>query len=186
MARALVIGVMGAGKDADERDLADAAILGRAIAERGWVTLCGGRNAGVMAAVSQAAAAAGGLTVGILPDEHAETETGEVEKEKQVAPGIVLALPTGLGNARNAVNVLASDVVVVLAHELGPGTLSEAALALKSGRELIIVTRDPVTRAFLSPRLGKNDRLVTNASEAVARLRDRMTNRSYRTIHLAP
>lgn len=119
-----VIGVMG-GAVADEATREHATTLGKLIAEQGWTLLNGGRNAGVMAASAAGAHEVGGLVVGILPD-------GD---RSHAAPDIDIAIPTGLGDARNAVNVLASDVVIALPG--GAGTLSEISLALKTGRPVI-------------------------------------------------
>ncbi|HEY5541030.1 MAG TPA: TIGR00725 family protein [Coriobacteriia bacterium] len=121
-----VIGVMGGAVVSDEA-LENAQRLGRLVAERGWVLLNGGRNAGVMAASARGASEAGGLVVGILPGDNT---TG-------VAPGVDIAIPTGMGDARNAINVLASRVVVALPG--GPGTVSEVALALKAGRDVVLL-----------------------------------------------
>ena len=64
---------------------------------------------------------AGGLTVGILPGR----DRGEAN------PHVDIAVPTGLGEARNALVVRAADAVVAVAGEYG--TLSEIALALQAG-----------------------------------------------------
>lgn len=119
-----IIGVMG-GARVDAHVLAAARELGGLIAGRGWTLLNGGRDAGVMAASTQGASAAGGLVVGVLPGESADN----------AAPGIDIAIPTGMGDARNAINVLASNVVIVMRG--GAGTISEAALALKAGRHVV-------------------------------------------------
>jgi uncharacterized protein (TIGR00725 family) len=123
MSRA-VVGVMG-GADASPAVLALAEALGRAIAESGWILLNGGRDAGVMDASARGAARAGGLVVGILPGRD----------RRGASPHLSIAVVTGLGDARNAVNVLSSDVVVALPG--GAGTLSEIALALKAGRKVV-------------------------------------------------
>lgn len=129
-----IVGVMGGAVVTDDV-LEGAYRLGRAIAEHGWVLLTGGRDAGVMASASRGAADAGGLVIGILPG---ETTAG-------VAPHVDIAIPTGMGDARNAINVLASHVVVVCRG--GAGTISEAALALKAGRP--VITLDfPLGEAF--------------------------------------
>jgi uncharacterized protein (TIGR00725 family) len=52
-----------------------------------------------------------------------------------------LAICTGMGDARNAINVLSSDVVIALPG--GSGTLSEVALGLKAGKTVIAVGWDP-------------------------------------------
>lgn len=121
-----VIGVMGGAVVSDEV-LDNAQRIGGLIAEHGWVLLNGGRNAGVMAASALGANEAGGLVVGILPGDNT---TG-------IADGVDIAIPTGMGDARNAINVLASRVVVALPG--GPGTVSEVALALKAGRSVVLL-----------------------------------------------
>ena len=121
-----VIGVMG-GAFVSDQVVADARELGQLIAENGWVLLNGGRDAGVMRASAEGASEAGGLVVGILPGDSAVG----------AAPCVDVAIPTGMGDARNAINVLASRVVVALSG--GPGTISEIALALKSGREVVLL-----------------------------------------------
>jgi uncharacterized protein (TIGR00725 family) len=121
-----VIGVMGGAIVTDEVSQL-AFQVGSLIAEHGWVLLNGGRNAGVMEASARGASGSGGLVVGILP---ADTTTG-------VAPAVDIAIPTGMGDARNAINVLASHVVVAL--QGGPGTVSEIALALKAGRNVVLL-----------------------------------------------
>jgi hypothetical protein len=119
-----IVGVMG-GAAAQDLVIAHARELGRLIAQKDWVLLCGGRDAGVMASAARGASVAGGLVVGILPGEDTAG----------VAPHVDVAIPTGMGDARNVINVLASHAVVALRG--GAGTLSEVALALKSGRTVI-------------------------------------------------
>jgi uncharacterized protein (TIGR00725 family) len=67
MARRKIIGVLGRGEGASERDIALAYELGKLIAEHGFVLLSGGRGAGVMDGVNRGAKSAGGLTIGIIP-----------------------------------------------------------------------------------------------------------------------
>lgn len=126
MSRAPVVGVMGGGRvPAGIERLAEE--LGRAIAREGWVLLNGGRDAGVMAASARGAREADGLVVGILPGAD----------RAGASPDLTVAVVTGLGDARNAVNVLSSDVVLALPG--GAGTLSEIALAVKAERPLVLV-----------------------------------------------
>ena len=98
--------------------------IGRLVAERGGILVTGGRG-GVMEAACRGAKSAGGLTVGILPGESRE----------EANPYVDIALPTGLGNARNALTVLAGDVVILVAG--GAGTLSEVGLALAYGKPVV-------------------------------------------------
>jgi uncharacterized protein (TIGR00725 family) len=121
-----VIGVMGGGR-VDDRIVALARELGACIAKRGWVLLNGGRNSGVMAASARGAKEAGGTVVGVLPDHDTHA----------ASPDLDVAIVTGMGDARNVINVLSSDVVVACSG--GAGTLSEVAIALKSGKPVILL-----------------------------------------------
>lgn len=132
-----VIGVMGAGEPRPAT-LDAARRLGRLIAEAGWVLLTGGRPAGVMQAASAGARSVpGSLTLGILPS----------GRDGPVSEAVDVAVFTGVGEARNAINVLSSDVVVACGVE-GPGTASEVALALRLDRPTILLAPSPEAAAF--------------------------------------
>jgi len=109
---------------ASEPECEAAEQVGRRIAEGGAVLVCGGLG-GVMEAACRGASAAHGTTVGILPG------TDRSEANEYVA----IAIPTGMGEARNAIVVGAADAVVAVGGEFG--TLSEIALALKAGIPVI-------------------------------------------------
>ena len=124
---------MGSG-DAVEPELAAAEEVGAAVAAAGCGLVCGGLG-GVMEAACRGARSRGGLTVGILPGLDREEANGWV----------VVALPTGLGEARDALVVRAADAVVAVGG--GWGTLSEIALALKAGLPVVgLDTWEPVLR----------------------------------------
>jgi len=149
--RKRVIGVMGgSGSGAEACCLAHR--LGQLVAEGGDVLLCGGRPEGVMAAAARGAREAGWLTLGILPGSDPD----------QADQHIDVAVATGMGNARNAINVLSSDAVVACAG--GTGTLSEVALALKSGKLVVALGFDP--GSGFSPWLGRGLLLASSAEEA--------------------
>ena len=134
-----VIGVMGAGEDAIPAAIAAAQELGRALAQRGWVVLSGGRDCGVMAAVSHGASQVDGhLVVGILPD-----------KGESACTSLDLVIPTGLGQARNLINVIAADAVVICGGG-GPGTASEACHAIKAGKPLFLLQAPDLWASFFS------------------------------------
>src|SRR5436190_12553046 len=122
-----IIGVMGPAA-CDEQTAALARAVGKAVAARGAVLLTGGRT-GVMEAASRGAREAGGLTVGILP--------GAGAAESPPNPYVELALYTGLGEARNWVNVCASDALIAVGGRFG--TLSEIALALKARKPVVLL-----------------------------------------------
>lgn len=125
MTRPPQIAVAGGGA-CGPRAARQAEALGRALAAGGAVVICGGLG-GAIAAVSRGARAAGGLVVGLLPGyAHADGN-----------PWLGVALPTGLGHARNVLVAAAGDVLVALpgAH----GTLSEIALARVLGRPVVVL-----------------------------------------------
>ena len=120
---ALHVAVSGGG-DAGEAACRLAEEVGRELARRGAVVVTGGLG-GAMAAASRGAKAEGGTTVGILPSDDRADANEWVD----------VAVPTGLGEGRNAVVVRAADAVIAVAGEFG--TLSEIALALRLGRPVV-------------------------------------------------
>ena len=52
-----------------------------------------------------------------------------------------------MGNARNNINVLSSDIIVAVGQG-GAGTASEVSLALKAGKHVILLGADPLACAF--------------------------------------
>ena len=135
--RRFVVGVMGAGESATASDEQMAFHLGELIARAGWVVLSGGRNAGVMHAVNRGAKQVeGSLTIGILP--RATTHVSEF---------VDIQIITDMGNARNNINVLSSDVIVACGTG-GAGTTSEIALAIKAGKPVILLQYDEAGRIF--------------------------------------
>lgn len=127
------VAVIGAGTcDPDLAAVAEE--VGRRLGEAGAVVVCGGLG-GVMEAACRGAKAAGGTTVGILPGETRAGANAWVD----------VALPTGLGEARNALVVRAADAVVAVGGEFG--TLSEIALALKAGVPVVGIGSWELARA---------------------------------------
>jgi uncharacterized protein (TIGR00725 family) len=158
LSRRTVIGVMG-GSEADPRTVSLARELGRLIAVNGWVLLSGGRPTGVMQASVDGAKDAGGLTVGVLfDDDHG-----------QAAAGLDIVIPTGMGAARNIINVLASDVVV--ACRGSGGTLSEIALALRFGRPVVLLDFDPGAAFLDAAAAGGRWSLAATPAQAAERIR---------------
>ncbi len=117
------VSVIGAG-NCDAQTALTARRLGRLLAEAGYDIVCGGLG-GVMRAACQGAAEAGGLTIGILPSASRD-EANEF---------VAVAIATGLGIMRNALVV--SNGEAAFAVEGGAGTLSEIAMALKTGKPVI-------------------------------------------------
>lgn len=117
------LSVIGAG-DCGPEEARAAFEVGREIARRQAVLVCGGLG-GVMAEAARGAASLGGLVVGILPG------TSRAEGN----PFLTVAIATGLGEVRNALVVRAGDAVIAVSG--GYGTLAEIGLALKMGLPVI-------------------------------------------------
>ena len=119
----LYVGVAGASQP--EPGLVDEAErLGRRLAEAGAVVVCGG-GPGAMEAVCRGARSAGGTTDGLLPGE----DRGDGN------PHLSVSVQTGLGQGRNLLLVRSSDALVAVG--CGFGTLSEIALALRTGTPVV-------------------------------------------------
>jgi hypothetical protein len=153
-----IIGIMGPGVGATPLDRQNAEELGCAIAQRQLILLTGGRPAGVMAAANRGAKAAGGITVGILPG----------SRPSEADPNVDIAICTGLGHARNAVNVLSASLVI--ACGMGLGTASEVALALKNGKTVIILSSDRATADFFAQFMPEKVIFEPTVAGAIAQL----------------
>lgn len=107
---------------ADEVRLAEE--VGRELARRGAVLICGGLG-GVMEAACRGASSEGGLTVGILPGESRQAANRYVQ----------IPVVTGIGYARNVAVVKSGQAVIAVGGSYG--TLSEVSHALQSGIPVI-------------------------------------------------
>ncbi len=128
--RATYVAVVGPGDDATQAEAKVAREVGRLLAERDVIVVCGGLG-GVMAAVCQGAHERGGLTVGLLPgrDRAAAALAGNHY--------LSVALATGMGELRNGLVVAAADAVIAIGGSWG--TLSEIALALRTEKPTIVI-----------------------------------------------
>lgn len=117
------VAVSGGG-EAGEAACRLAEEVGRELARRGAVVVTGGLG-GAMEAASRGAKAEGGTTLAILPT-HDRADANQ---------WVDVAVPTGLGEARNALVVRAADAVIAVEGEFG--TLSEIALALRLGTPVV-------------------------------------------------
>lgn len=105
---------------ATEADQQVAYEVGRLLAERGAVVICGG-GVGVMAAVAAGARFRDGLVIGVRPNASREG----------ASPDLSATIVTNMGEARNAIIVWSADAVIVIGGLWG--TLSELALAKRRG-----------------------------------------------------
>ena len=157
--RRILIGVLGPGEGAGQREMDDATLIGELVAKAGWAVLTGGRVAGVMGAAAKGARAAGGLTIGILPSLDA----------LGASPAVDVALATGLGEARNAVIALSANAFVVCG--MNAGTASEVALAVRARKPVILLRCDEVTARFFRGLDADLVRVATSAGETIEMLR---------------
>jgi len=117
------IGVIG-GSEVSPQVAQVAEEVGREIARRGAVLVCGGLS-GVMEAACKGASEAGGLTIGILPGESRQAAN----------PYVQIPIVTGMGYARNVAVVKSSQAVIAIDGSYG--TLTEIGHALQSGIPVI-------------------------------------------------
>ena len=143
--RRLYVAVVGSGTATGEL-YGLAREVGRLVAERGAVVVCGGLS-GVMEAAARGATEVGGIAIGILPDENRGRANAYLS----------YSVVTGAGQARNLAVVCSGDVVIAVGGEYG--TLSEMGLALKIGRPVV---------ALESWDLGEHVAVADSAEEAVA------------------
>lgn len=132
-----IVGIIGPGESANPENIELAYVVGGIVAKLNFVLLTGGRNCGVMEAAIKGAKENNGITVGIIPDDHKNRMSSYVD----------IPIVTGMGNARNNIIVLTCDLIVAIGN--GPGTLSEIALAIKSGKKILIDHSAQNTLAYL-------------------------------------
>ena len=113
-----LIAVIGGGQCSKE-EATSAEEVGRELARRGTILICGGLG-GVMEAACKGAYSEGGVTIGILPGENRQAAN----------PYVQIPLVTGIGYARNIIVVKSAQAVIAIGGSYG--TLSEIAHALQS------------------------------------------------------
>ena len=141
------IAVIGSGEcSAPEAELAEA--VGRELARRGAVLVCGGLG-GVMEAACKGANDEGGVTIGILPGDNSSL----------VNPYVQFPVVTGLGYARNVAVVKSAQAVIAVGGSYG--TLSEIGHALQSGIPIVGLN------TWALSRNGQADKSIVPAQDAV-------------------
>jgi uncharacterized protein (TIGR00725 family) len=141
-----VIAIVGSGQ-CSENESCLAEEVGMEIARQGAALVCGGLG-GVMRAACRGAKMAGGLTIGILPGND----------RTKANPYVDIRIATDLGHARNFSVVQSADAVIAVDGEYG--TLSEIAIALKSGIPVIGLNTWSLSKA------GQADESIVRAKSA--------------------
>jgi uncharacterized protein (TIGR00725 family) len=154
--RKIIIGVMGGAQFVTNDEEKYAYQIGKIIALEGWVLLNGGRSSGVMEATAKGARENGGITVGVLPTENASSASQYID----------IPIITGMGLARNVINILSSDIVIALPGRAG--TISEIALALSHGKQVILFRFEVGT--WINYYIDKKQVLVANEVEQLRQL----------------
>ena len=118
------------GSDFDDKHLSQYALdvaeqVGRLIARRGGVLVCGGQG-GVMKAACKGAKEENGITVGFLP--YTKKDANEC---------IDIAIPTNIGNVRNYLVASSGDAVIAIGGRWG--TLNEISYRMISEKPLILI-----------------------------------------------
>ncbi|RDC74391.1 TIGR00730 family Rossman fold protein [Rhodovulum sp. 12E13] len=110
----------GSRDGADPAFAADAEAVGALLATRGWRLVYGAGDVGLMGRVARAAQAAGGVTLGVIPEHLMAREVGKRDLDTLVV--------TETMHERKKVMFMNADAIVVLPG--GAGTLDELFEAL--------------------------------------------------------
>jgi len=157
-----MVAVIGNGRASEEQQqLAEA--VGRELVEHGFRVVTGGLG-GVMLGASRGARQAHlyreGDVVGILPGDDSSLAN----------PYVDIAIPSGMGYARNVLVVLAADGVIAVGG--ASGTLSELALAWQLGRPIVALRVSGYSGEFAGKSVDERPRApvigADTAHEAVA------------------
>lgn len=152
------IGVIGYDSTFSEIALKNAYEVGKEIAKKGHILVCGGRG-GVMEQACKGASEEGGTVVGILPSDDGSDAN----------PYLNIHIRTGMGFGRNSLVALSSDVIIVIGG--GSGTLSEICFAWQAGKKIIALKN---TGGFAAEYAGKSldnrrkDRIIPAKTPAEA------------------
>jgi uncharacterized protein (TIGR00725 family) len=171
MGRRLQISVVGYdGDSCTEAAYAAAYKVGRAIAERGAVVVCGGRG-GVMEAACKGARDAGGLSLGIIPSADLAGANAACD----------LVVATGIGHSRNFLVAYSGDATIVVGG--GAGTLIEAAAAYQAGKPMVAIkgtggVADDLAGGYVDERKTSKVLGSTSPEEAVKKVIQGLATRS--------
>jgi len=132
--------------------------VGRFIARRGGVVVCGGRG-GIMRAVCKGANEENGITVGILP-----------ESKEEANEFVDIPIVTGLGHRRNFLVVDAADAVIAIGGRWG--TLNEISFSMVFEKPLILIKGtggcvDEIVNGHIMQDIEYTYHIVNSAEDAV-------------------
>jgi len=162
-----LIAVIGSSQAADAAKNA-AYEAGKEIIKAGFSLICGGLSGVMEAACRGAQEEAGensGRIIGLLPGTSKQDANRYVD----------IAIPTGIGYARNAIVACAADGIIAVSG--GSGTLSEIAFAWQYGKPIVVMHGLPGVSSLLIGTALDSRRTDTisgaeNAAEAVTIMRE--------------
>jgi len=151
------------GSDFDDDHLSKYALevaeqVGRLIARKGGVLVCGGLG-GVMRAACKGAKKENGITIGILP--NTKEEANEY---------IDIAIPTNIGNVRNFIVANTGDTVIAIGGRWG--TLNEISFRMISEKPLVLIKGtggcvDKIINSNIMQDIQSHYYIANSAEEAV-------------------
>jgi uncharacterized protein (TIGR00725 family) len=163
MINKIFIAVIGGGQCSKE-EARQAEEVGRELARRGAILICGGLG-GIMREACKGASSEGGTTVGILPG----------NSSRAANPYVQIPIVTGLGEARNVIVVKSAQAVIAIGGSYG--TLSEIGHALKNDIPVIGLNTWSLSR---NSRQDKSIIPAQNPTEAVDKALDLATSPKYK------
>jgi len=160
MKRKPLIAVVGHGLHANENHIKAAERVGKEIAKKDGIVICGGRPYGIMDAVARSVKKEGGITVGILP----ETDHSKTSKY------VDIPILTGMGFARNQILAFSCDAMIVIGG--GVGALTEVAYAYVYSKPIIVISgMEGLPAKFIGKYMNEKKKVkiigAKNAKEAV-------------------
>ena len=129
--------------------------MGQALGRLGIVLLCGGKG-GVMEAAARGALRAGGVTIGLIPDEDWRAANDYIS----------VPLATGIGPARNALIARAAVALIAIGGQYG--TITEAAFGLHFDKPVFGLCGAPDIEGVR--QMGSVDETITELLPVVLRL----------------
>ena len=158
--RPLLISVIG-GSSPTARAYELAEAVGRELAQRGAVVVCGGLG-GVMEAACRGAKSAGGVTIGMMPGDD----------PRAANPWVDYPVMTGMGYARNLIVVKTGRAAIAV--DGAYGTLSEIGHALGDGIPVVgLETWELASGGGYPLEITRADSPVDAVEKAIAAARER-------------
>jgi len=150
----MIISVIGSSNPATKEHVELAEEVGRELARRNIMVVCGGLS-GIMEAVCRGAKSEGGTTIGILPGRAAAEANSYVD----------IPIVTTMGYSRNVIVVHTGEAVIAVGGAFG--TLSEIGHALSDGIPVVGLKTWPLTTNGDGVYIGGSIILAESPADAV-------------------